>query len=150
MRKHIVGLACLLALVACDSTSPGERFFAVMNTGNELPPLQLLSSGTVNFTSKSGSISYTIIVQNITGVSFARIYAGDGSTNGTAVADLYTGPITGAIANGVLVSGTLTAAGFASLTMDSALVLMRKGVAYVNVATVSRPGGEIRGQILLN
>ena len=150
MRKHVVGLACLLVLVACDSTSPGERFFSSMNSSNDQPPLNLLSSGTTNFTNKGGSISYTITVQNITQVKAARIHWGDGLTNGPAIADLYTGPVTGSIANGVLVSGTLTASSFTAITMDSALALMRKGLAYVNVSTQSLPNGEIRGQILAN
>ena len=34
------------------------------------------------------------------------------------------------------------------VALDSLLVLMRNGHAYVNVHTVAHPGGEIRGQVV--
>jgi hypothetical protein len=46
--------------------------------------------------------------------------------------------------------GTFTASSFIGISMDSALVLMRVGKAYVNVATNSLPNGEIRGQVVPN
>ena len=54
------------------------------------------------------------------------------------------------VANGVLSTGTFPSAQFTiktGVTLDSVLVLLRTGKAYVNVHTVANPSGEIRGQL---
>ena len=52
---------------------------------------------------------------------------------------------------GALVSGTLSAGANigGSMTFDQLLEKMRAGTVYVNVHTTANPGGEIRGQIVL-
>jgi hypothetical protein len=118
-----------------------------MNGANELPANGGTSAGTADFNHHGTSIDYSITVQFITGVKSAALYAGAADSNGPKIADLYTGPTTGAISTATLGSGTLTGASFIGISMDSALVLMRTGNAYVNVATTSLPNGEIRGQV---
>jgi hypothetical protein len=48
---------------------------------------------------------------------------------------------------GVIASGTLTTTSNPAVSMDSLLVLLRTGKAYVNIQTAAFPDGEIRGQI---
>jgi hypothetical protein len=148
MTARVLSLAAALALLAaCSGSEPGERFFASMNGANELPPNGGTSAGTADFTNHGTSVDYSITVLFITGVKSAGLYAGAADSNGPKIADLYTGPVTGAIASGTLVGGTLTGASFIGMSIDSALALMRTGKAYVNVTTSSLPNGEIRGQI---
>lgn len=148
-RALRLGLALFVA-AACTSTEPSERFFTSLTGATEIPPNNATSSGTVTFARRGTSLDYTITVQLITGVTSVGLYAGPVDSTQPRVADLYTGPVTGVIASGVLVSGTLTASSFTGITMDSALVLMRRANASVNVLTQSRPNGEIRGVIVPN
>jgi hypothetical protein len=56
------------------------------------------------------------------------------------------GSPTGAV-NGALATGSFTATDGNQITMDSLLLLMRNGNAYVNVHTTENPNGEIRGKV---
>jgi len=90
---------------------------------------------------------YRIDVANITGVTAAHIHGPATTTaNGPVRVDLYIPPTgTTFTGSGMLVQGV--AAAPRVISVDSVLVLMRNGNAYVNVHTVANPGGEIRGQI---
>jgi len=137
-----------MAVVSCGGTGPeGDRFLAVLSGGNEVPPLVTLSGATASLTHSGNEISYDITVQNIAGVTDAGIYVGAAGVVGPKVADLYSGSVSGPIASGSLVSGTITASGLMAISMDSLSVLMHNGGAYVNIITSTLPGGEVRGQI---
>ncbi|MFI5279013.1 MAG: CHRD domain-containing protein [Gemmatimonadales bacterium] len=148
-RAWCLPLALLLA-AGCSGTEPTERFYTSMIGSSEIPPNGSTSSGTVAFVHRGDALDYTVVVQLIVGVKSVGLFAGPVDSTAPKVADLYTGPVTGAIASGILVSGTLTASSFTGISMDSALVLMRLSHASVNVGTASLPNGEIRGVIVPN
>jgi len=144
----MIGLA---VLASCGGSGPdAEQFLAVLSGGNEVPPIVVLSGATATFTVNGSEIDYVITVQNIVGVTDAGLYLGVAGVVGPKVADLYAGATTGAIAEGTLVTGTITAAGLTGLSMDSLLVRMRNQTAYVNIITSTLAGGEVRGQVYPN
>jgi len=150
-RRVVFLMIGLAALASCGGSGPdGERFLAVLSGGNEVPPLVVLSGATASFTVNGSELNYEITVQNIAGVTDAGIYLGAAGVVGPKVADLYSGATTGAIAQGTLATGTITASGLTGLSMDSLLVRMRNGTAYVNIITVTLVGGEVRGQTYPN
>ena len=152
MRRTAMVLAAVLGLAACGGTDPGgEQFLAVLSGGNDVPPnFTTLAGATVNFTARGGAVDYVISVQNISGVTDAGIHVGAAGAVGPLVFDLYAGGTTGSISSAVLATGTITASGLTALSLDSLKTLMRAGGAYVDITTVSQPGGEIRGQIHSN
>ena len=99
-------------------------------------------------------LNYQLDLKNIRGVTGAHIHIGKQGENGPVVAGLFNpsmnGPPTGAI-NGLLTAGTLTSSELtgplAGKTIDSLLIIIRGGGAYVNVHTSQNQNGEVRGQI---
>jgi hypothetical protein len=138
-----------------DETGPeAERFTATLTGAAERPnPVTTDASGEANFTVRGDEVEFEITGEDLVGVRLAHIH----------------GPATAEVAAGILVTlltpvaapgfnvddGTISEGTFPSdaftlatgVTLDSVLVLMRNGMAYVNVHTVANGGGEIRGQI---
>ena len=70
-------------------------------------------------------------------------------SNAGVVLNLFLGPTKGPGFSGTLAQGVGGDLGApAGMTMDSLLVLLRNGHAYVNVHTPAHPAGEIRGQLV--
>src|SRR6267378_4351491 len=148
MRRHVmlggVTLVAAMALSNCTDKvgiEVSERFTATLSAANERPiPDSSTATGTATFTylSDIGSIFYRIDVAGIDSVSAAHIHApADTGQSIGVVINLFTGPnatkigFTGTLAQGIL--GELGAPN--GMTMDSLLVLLRNGHAYVNVHT---------------
>lgn len=108
------------------------------------------ATGTATFSIVGPSILYRIDVQGITDVTASHIHgpapagANAGVIAGLCNAGSAPACKTGTV-DGVLVTGTATYVN--GMSFDSLAVLMRNGMAYVNVHTQANPGGEIRGQI---
>jgi hypothetical protein len=150
-------LAALLALGSCKDDvgiTVSERFTANLSGANSRPtPITTAASGTASFTYVSDikTLFYRIDVASIDSVFLAHIH-GPADTGNTAgvVLNLFVPAapkglgFTGTLAQGV--GGDLGAP--AGMTLDSLLVLMRNGHAYVNVHTRAHPAGEIRGQVV--
>ena len=152
-------------LAACDGDSGGpdpEEYLATLNGANEEPVRNTTAAGTAQLeVLTNNTIAYTIDLSNITNVTAAHIHGPAAArVNAGVIVDLFiASPRTGAV-NGRLVSDTLTTTNNpAVVSMDSLLVLIRNGNAYVNVHTNDGvaptntgpgdfPGGEVRGQIL--
>jgi len=159
MRAPLLGglnIVALLALGSCTDNvgiTVSERFAATLSGANSRPTaITSSASGTASFTYVSDikTLFYRIDVASIDSVFLAHIHgpADTGQTAGVAL-NLWLGPVkgpgfTGTLAQGV--GGDLGAP--AGMTLDSLLVLMRNGNAYVNVHTRAHPGGEIRGQVV--
>ena len=109
------------------------------------------------------TLSYKLIVANITNVVAAHIHVGAAGTNGPVVLFLF-GPAApaGGRVDGILSQGTATAANLtgtlAGQPLSALIDAIRAGNAYVNVHTNDGvdppntgpgdfPGGEIRAQI---
>lgn len=124
------------------------------------------SVGKANFRlMPDGSISYTLKVSVLpaTPIFMAHIHLGPKGRNGPVMLWLFgdaasgpnpgatfprnDGPFTGEI-SGILTAANLTApANTGVVNFTDAVRNILAGNAYVNVHTVARPGGEIRGQI---
>src|SRR3989442_5273572 len=164
MRRHVrlggVTLGAAMTLSNCTDKvgiQGSERFTATLGGANEQPAVTSTATGTATFTylSDIGSIFYRIDVAGIDSAILAHIHGpADNATNAGVVINLFTGPVgcgtpcatkagfTGTLAQGVL--GELGAP--AGMTMDSPLLLLRNGNAYVNVHTPGDRGGGVLRQ----
>ena len=158
----VLGVAIL---AGCEGDGDGpdvEEYIATLTGADEEPVRNTSATGTANLeVLTNNSIAYTIDVTGITNVTAAHIHGPAlVRENAGVIVDLFipatrTGPVTGR-----LVSDTITATNAGNAVgLDSLLVLIRNGRAYVNVHTNDGvaptntgpgdfPGGEIRGQIL--
>jgi len=130
-------------------TAPTTGFVALLNGANERPtPVVANSTGAAVFTVNGTSLNYTVTYQGIasppTGLHI-HSPAGVNVAAGISVDLLGTTVLP---STGVL-TGTFNAAAIrtAGVSLDSMLVLIRTGNAYVNVHSTTYPGGEIRGQL---
>ena len=148
--------AALLALMSCKDDvgiTVSERFTATLSGASVRPtPIVTTATGTAQFTYVADlkTLFYRIDLAGIDSVTLAHIHApADTAGNAGVALNLYTGPtkgpgFTGTLAQGV--GGDLGAP--AGMTLDSLLVVLRNGNAYVNVHTRAHPAGEIRGQLV--
>ncbi|MBI2958486.1 MAG: CHRD domain-containing protein [Chloroflexi bacterium] len=152
----ISALAIAGALVAvftgAFTSSPGATFGATPTGSEEVPPFNTIASGEAAFTlsADGASLTYKVTVSNISDVLASHIHLAPAGANGPIVAGLFAGAITGRF-DGILAEGTITAANLQGpllgMTMDRLVAEMKAGNTYVNVHTVARGAGEIRGQI---
>jgi len=150
-----VAVAVLLAVGCSDDVgiTVTERFTATLNGTNEKPnAVTTTATGTAEFTYVADipALFYRIDVAGIDSATAAHIHGpADINTPAGVIVNLFTGnptkplAFTGTLAEGVV--GQLGAP--VGMTMDSLLVLLRTGNAYVNVHTRVNLGGEIRGQV---
>ena len=147
--------AAVLATPANVVASPPQAstFIAHLTGDQETPPNASAAQGQVIFhLNPDDTLSYKLIVANISGVFAAHTHVAMRHVAGPIVVPLY-GPTapTGRV-DGVLAQGTITAAGFkdglAGKPMSALIAAIESGDAYVNVHTLPTfPGGEIRGQL---
>ena len=164
-----VGLVLALATVVVASQA--KNFVTPMSGAEEVPPNASAARGTAIFhLSPDGTeLSYRITASNIDNVHMAHIHMGPPGVNAGIVVWLFPstavgppGPLGDGPQNGVLATGTITAANLTGALTGrplSALVdAIVAGNAYVNVHTndgIGDPGsgpgdlqgGEIRGQL---
>lgn len=149
MRRQLASAAAIICL-ACDSAS-ADRYFASLSGDVVVPPALLTpASGQASFRAENQQLSYDVTLQTITGVTDVRIHAGAAGVNGPLIADLYSAGPSGTITSGTIAAGDLVAASVAGMSIESLLVLMRAGNAYIQVDTQAYPNGELRGQIHAN
>ena len=149
IRKSV--LLATLALAACEGGDDAERFRASLSGAFEVPAVTTTSTGTARFTVDGTELDYTLDVQNVTGAIAAHIHRGAVGANGPPIVFLFAQAAPGVnVTAGSLAAGSVDAADMivsAGVSYDSMLTLIRGGNAYVNVHTVARPAGEIRGQV---
>jgi hypothetical protein len=129
-----------------------ETFTATLNAASEVANPAVVSTGaaTAIITYIGGQLLFRVDVNGTSNVTRAHIHgpAAVGSNAGIRM-NFYEPPqgttplnftTTATLANGV---GGLPI----GVSMDSLLVLMRSGNAYVNIHTSAYPSGELRGQI---
>lgn len=155
----VFGLVALsLPALGCNGPTDGapadeaEHFAATLNV-DQIVGGNVVSDGTgvASLTFDGNVLSYTIDVQNMTGVTMAHIHgAATPATNAAIRVWLFGPPAPTGAVNGRLVSGTISASspGFeGGTTLDDVIRLMRNDSAYVLVHTSVHPDGEIRGHI---
>ena len=129
-----------------------ETFTATLNAASEVanPPVQSTGAASAVITFVGGQLLFRVDVNGTANVTRAHIHgpAAVGVNAGIRV-NFYEPPsgttplnftTTATLANGI---GGVPI----GITMDSLLVLMRSGNAYVNIHTSQYPSGELRGQI---
>ena len=174
-----LGIGLLLALVTGVVAAPPAQprnFVTAMSGGAEVPIRDTHARGAATFqlSADGTEISYRVIASNIHNVFMAHIHlqaAGTepGAANGPIVVWLapsttpnVTLPLGGGRHDGVLATGTFTAANLVGPLTGQPLSMLLAGIAegraYVNVHTDDGiaptntgpgdfPGGEIRGQL---
>jgi hypothetical protein len=159
MRGHLWGATSVAALVALscsdnDVAIPvNEQFTATLSGANSRPtPITTSASGTATFTYAPDlkTLFYRIDVASIDSVFLAHIHApADTGQTAGVILNLWLGPVKGLGFTGTLAQGAGGDLGApVGMTLDSLLILMRNGNAYVNVHTRAHPAGEIRGQVV--
>jgi len=142
-------LAAVAAVgVACKNDTTGipaglEVYTATLNGANEAPtPVTTTATGTAIVTVLGSQVSWKVdILTPIDSIIAGHIHrrAAD-SVAGNVRVDFAPTP-TGAGFTGTATVGSAT-------VVDSILVIMREGRAYVNIHTKAHPGGEIRGTLV--
>ncbi|MBI2830818.1 MAG: CHRD domain-containing protein [Chloroflexi bacterium] len=127
---------------------------ANMTGAEEVPPITTAAMGNATFmVSADGmSMTFTLNVSNMNNITASHIHLAAMGVNGPVVVPLFVVPGgKPGMFTGVLAEGTITAANLGGLLAGkplSALIdAMNAGNTYVNVHTMTNPGGEIRGQI---
>jgi len=139
------------------NAAQAQHFVAPLRGTAEVPPVQTNAVGMAGFNIRNSgtALQYMVMVGRVQNVTMAHIHLAAAGQNGPVVAWLYppappANPIPGE-SNGVLVEGTITAANLvgplAGQPLSALIDHMRAGNTYVNLHTVQRPAGEIRGQI---
>ena len=167
MRRTLVAVLAGGAVLTLGSVALAgdSTYLAHLKGRNEVPARDTRAAGNAVFhLSEDGtSLSYRLIVANIDNVVQAHIHVGPPGENGPVVAFLY-GLVAagGGTENGVLATGTITAANLigtlAGQPLSALVDEINAGNAYVNVHTNDGddtpnegpgdfPGGEIRGQM---
>ena len=156
--SRLGALAAVLVLATCsDNDTTGvtvtQKFAATLTGASQRPtPVTSSATGTATFeyVSDLKTLFYRVDVAGIDSVIAAHIHA-PADTGGTAgvVLNLFLGPTKGLAFTGTLAQGVGGGLGApAGMTLDSLLVLLGNGNAYVNVHTRLHPAGEIRGQVV--
>ena len=138
----------LLAVAGVSVVSAQIHFTAQINGSQEVPPVTTTATGTGSFTLSSDltSLKWTVTYQGLSGtLSAAHFHTSPTGINGPVVK-----PIAGSGgAASATLSGTWTSTD-ASAPLTQALVeSLLTGRIYINFHTTANPGGEVRGQLIL-
>ncbi|HEU0298940.1 MAG TPA: CHRD domain-containing protein [Longimicrobium sp.] len=151
MIRKLVMVAALAGAAACNSDDE-ERFEATLTGSGEVPPVSTTSTGSAFFTVNDDNLEFNVGAQNITGAIAAHIHSGAPGVNGPPLVFLFQAAPPGvSVTAGSLNSGTVDQTDMIAgtgVSYDSMVALIRNGNAYVNIHTVARPAGEVRGQIV--
>lgn len=149
-----VVMAAAGAMLACsnDSTAPQAEttYVAQLSGTNEVPATPAGATGTATFTLSGKSLSYRVTVSGLSGNAAAsHIHVGGAGVNGNIIVPFNAAQVrTGEVASGIIDLTLPISNGQSTITGDSLLFLLDRGLAYTNVHTPAHPGGEVRGQIL--
>ncbi|MEO6796222.1 MAG: CHRD domain-containing protein [Candidatus Dormibacter sp.] len=151
MKRAIVVVLLAIAALALPATAAAapartNLFVAHLVGVQETPPNDSAAQGQVIMhVNADGSVSYKLIVANITNVTMAHIHVAPRGVPGPIKQWLYpeAGPppmLRPGRTDGVLAEGMF-------MPTPALLAAIENGEAYVNVHTLQHPGGEIRGQL---
>lgn len=151
-----------LVLVAIAVAGANRNWSAHANGSLEVPvrDSQGQAQAIFNLSKEGDALDFQLNVSNIDGVTQAHIHCGPPGANGAVLVFLYGFNAAGVSPHGVLSEGTITDANVIDRTaaqcpdrlgavdsFDDVIQRMREGLAYVNVHTLTFPGGEIRADI---
>lgn len=159
MRMVLFVAALALAAVALAGPTYAadqhvKRFSADISGASEVPPIDTVATGeaTLRVIRHGTAVRYRLELEDIENVFVAHIHIAPAGKNGPVVVFLY-GPVDPPQSGDIEVRGVFTEDDFVGplkgKPMSELLALMRSGGAYVNAHTSAHPGGEIRGQIVV-
>jgi hypothetical protein len=148
----LLSMVLVLTVAACDDddddgTGPEpEVFRATLSPANENPPVtNSTATGTATFTVNGSNLDYSVTISNWPAgrtVTAAHIHAAPAVAGGNA------DPIPGLTFSGA--NAMTTSGGSGSIALSTtALTQIRAGGTYFNVHSSQNPGGEIRGNLVL-
>lgn len=143
VRAILAGALCFAVFACEEDNAPAgsEEFEATLSASNEVPPTGIAATGTATFSARGNLLVWEVTVAGIDSVTAGHIHAGEAAVNGGIMVDL------GLAETGIGFTGTLAID--SATVVDSVLVRLRNGTAYVNVHTKAHPAGAIRGQVTL-
>jgi hypothetical protein len=124
-----------------------------MTGGNEVPPVNVLTSGYTSLRTASNDtvIKYKINITGLSDATGAHIHQGKVGQNGEIVVDLLNNSKKNEIKVGMAIRGNITNSTLLGpmkgKPLDILLSEMESGNTYVNIITSNHPNGEMRGQI---
>jgi len=157
--RWVLGAVAVAVLTALPGGAQAPAVYVAHLWGREQVPTvatQALGVATFEVAADGSSVRYRLEVSRLVNLQMAHIHVAPPGQNGPVVVWLYPsapppqlkpGRFDGELASGVLTAANLVGP-LARQPLSALLERMRLGEAYVNVHTVARPGGEIRGQIL--
>jgi hypothetical protein len=166
MRGFLLTALAVLCVGAISTASASEdeiRWRASLRGISEVPPINSEGTGTFRATiHEDGSITFRETFNNLTSpIIFSHIHFGETHVAGGVMIFLCGGdsqPACPANSTSGSYEGTITAANVTGPTgqgvtpgdLVSALRNVNSGAGYVNIHTTKFPGGEIRGQVIVN
>jgi len=148
-----LAMATALALIAIAGAGTNSNYVTHLNGAEEVPVRETLAQGQflAQLSPDGTELRYRLIVANIDNVTAAHIHVAPAGVNGPVVVGLASGAAGSGPSDGVLATGTITAANLtgplAGQPLSALIEAMDAGDTYVNVHTTTNPAGEIRGQI---
>ncbi|MGJ9459975.1 CHRD domain-containing protein [Oceanobacillus sp. CF4.6] len=138
-----------------------EKFIAKLRGINEVPPVKTDAFGVTKFLADKdySKIEFELEVNNIRNFIQAHIHFGARGENGPVLAFLFGADLATledqngittrrGVVTGVIKDKDIVPNDEGVRNVNDLLILMRKGLTYVNAHTEQNPGGEIRGQII--
>ena len=161
-RFSRLALAVVPFIAACNEDNEfglgagaGTRFSASLSGANVRPVgVSTSSTGTAELSiqnppigSNARTLAYSLNVSSLTSATAAHIHLGGPAVaNGQQIVSLYTNSGDTAITATQLVTGAVSE-DVLPISLDSLVVLMRNGTAYIDVHSTANPAGLIRGQL---
>ena len=161
-RLLLATFALVIGVVAAcddDTTAPIPTFRSTLSPASETSPVTSTATGSATYTIEGNTLHYTVSVADLTTTPVAaHIHLGPVGVAGPIIFDFFPAGTTipTALTNASFASGTidLTSANISNrpnvtISGDSLRKLLNTAQIYTNVHTSRFPGGEIRGQILV-
>ncbi len=143
--------------VASDSDPNARKgqlaeFGAFLIGTEENPSVNSPGSGAARITQVDGNtLKFEVRVAKTTGILFAHLHNAPLGVNGGVVVTLLPSQSPSGLENGVIAEGMIDASNLsgalAGKSISDLVKEMEAGKIYVNVHTVTNPGGELRGQV---
>lgn len=152
-RHRMLTLNTDTELTAHYTLASTKTYTANMSGSDEVPPVQTQATGMVKLkpSTNVGTLSFNLTASGIHHVTAAHLHLGAKGVNGPIVAFLYNNATPSGDVNGVLSSGTITAADLkgplAGKSVADLVDEIGAGNIYANVHTTEHSGGEMRGQV---
>jgi len=118
-----------------------KAYAGILDASQEVPAGTSEATGlaTFNLSKQGNEVNYYVVVEGLTGpIQMAHLHEGPAGENGPVIVDLMSG-----------IDGNVISGSFDPTLFDGLLAAMNAGNIYINVHTEANPGGEIRGQLML-